>query len=97
MAPETRYLARDAVSLGDEGDDGAILFNADTGHVMVINPTGRTVWRFLAEPRSTAEIAAHLAAQFDGVDEARAARDAEAFLEKLLPEYVEEIGPHDDP
>lgn len=97
MSGEKRYRARDEVSLGDEGDEGAILFNADTGNVMVLNPTGRTVWQFLAEPRTTAEIGAHLAERFDGVGEARAARDVAVFLERLLPEYVEEIAPHDDP
>jgi len=91
MNAETKYRARQEVSLGDEGDEGALLFNADTANVMIINPTGRLVWQYIAEPRTRAEIAAHLASCFDEVTEAQAAKDVEPFLQKLAPEYLEEI------
>jgi hypothetical protein len=80
MTPDKCYQANSVVSCGDEGDEGAILFNPDTDDTMIVNPTGRAVWAFLAAPRSMDEIAAHITATFRGVSAERAAQDAAQFI-----------------
>jgi hypothetical protein len=83
MSKAKRYQVDPVVSCRDEGADGAILFNPDTDATAVLNPTGRDLWGLLAEPRTAADLAAHLTATYDGVTPEQAAEDVAAFLQQL--------------
>lgn len=49
MSTETKYLRNPDVALRDEDVSGSLLFNPDTGEVLVINDTGRFIWDLCAE------------------------------------------------
>ena len=86
-----RYTCNPVVSCGDEGRDGSVLFNPDTNDVMIINPTGRTIWESLTTPRTLDEIAAYLEEHFH-IDSAadETIKEVEEFLQTLLPDFVQE-------
>jgi hypothetical protein len=55
--------------LREEGDEGAILFDPDTGAVRILNPTAAAIWKLLAEGRALPEVLAALPELFEDVDE----------------------------
>jgi hypothetical protein len=84
-----RIAANPVVSCRIEGDDGAILFNADIDGTILINPTGIVIWNFLSQAKTIDEIVAHIAAAFShnpGADAIR--KDIEAFVTELAPDYI---------
>jgi hypothetical protein len=86
-----RFVANPVVSCRAE-EGGGILFNADTDNTTLINNTGLVTWHYLAEPRSLDEIVSHLQAIFRNIpDKAAVARDADAFVSDLLPEFIMEV------
>ncbi len=44
MSEHKIYLRNTDVVLRDEDDSGSLLYNPDTGQVLVINETGRFIW-----------------------------------------------------
>ena len=52
---EMTFQANEVVSCVDEEEDGAMLYNPDEDESVMLNPSGRTVWTFLAEPRTLDE------------------------------------------
>lgn len=94
MNAPLRYQVNPDVSCGDEMD-GAVLFNPDTNSTTVINTSGRLLWRYLTQPRTVDEMAAHLVESFRGVEAEQAQADATAFIETLAPTYVLEVGDGD--
>ena len=85
-----RYISNQVVSCGDEGDDGAVLFNPDTDDLVIINPTGKCVWEFLSTPHTLDEVVSFLDTQYQIAAEDRTAEDVEAFLETLIPDFMGE-------
>jgi hypothetical protein len=76
-------LANPDVSLREE-EDGAILFNADTNALLVINPIGLVIWQFIkVHPRTRADIASHLNEICDGVPQNQVEADIEKFIADL--------------
>lgn len=49
MSTKTTYLRNPDVALRDEDESGSLLFNPDTGEVLVINDTGRFIWNLCSE------------------------------------------------
>lgn len=91
MGDDKRYVLNPSVSFGDEGDDGAVLFNPDTDDVVLINSTGKTIWQFIGDPQTQAQISAHLMDVFEGGTEVQVGEDVEAFIINLLPDFVQEM------
>ncbi len=89
MDTKMRYMINSVVSFGDEGDEGAVLFNPDIDDVVFINPTGKAIWQFIDSPRTVEQIAKHLAGSFKIPD--NVTKDVETFIQLLLPDFVEEI------
>jgi len=87
-----RYVSNPVVSCGDEGDDGAILFNPDTDDTIVINQTGKSVWQFLQTPSTSGEVASYLETKYDVGAEHKPAEEVEAFLKTLAPRFVQQEG-----
>ena len=80
---EANYLADPDVSFRPEDDDGGILYNAETDVLEVINPTAAEIWKFLAAPRTQADVVAHLLAVCDGASREQVETDVGAFLESM--------------
>ena len=89
----THYLANPEVSCREEEpEEGAILFNPDTGAVLVINATGLLLWRALEQPRSQPELVNHLLAKCEDVPGDEVDADVAAFLAALQPgSFIEQI------
>ena len=85
-----KYISNQLVSCGDEGDDGAVLFNPDTNDLIIINQTGQCVWEFLNTPHTLDEVVSFLDTQYQIAAEERTAEDVEAFIEVLMPDFVAE-------
>jgi hypothetical protein len=82
------YRANEVVSCVDEGEDGAMLYNPDKDDTVVLNPSGRGIWVMLTEPRTLEEIAVNLAAAYPDVTPEQARKDAEQFIQSLVPDFV---------
>jgi hypothetical protein len=82
------YRANEVVSCVDEGEDGAMLYNPDKDDTVVLNPSGRSIWALLSSPRTIDEIAAHLASAYPDVTREQALKDAEQFVQSLVPDFV---------
>ena len=80
---EAKVMADPDVSFRPEDDDGGILYNAETDVLEVINPTAAEIWKFLAAPRTPAEVVAHLLDVCDGADRAQVEQDVRDFLESM--------------
>jgi hypothetical protein len=85
---EITYRANEVVSCVDEGDDGAMLYNPDKDDTVVLNPSGRCVWAMLSAPRAIDEIVSHLATVYPDVTPEQARKDAEQFIQSLVPDFV---------
>ena len=85
---EKTYRANEVVSCVDEGEDGAMLYNPDKDDTVVLNPSGRGIWALLSAPRTLDEIAVHLAADYPDVTREQALKDAEQFIQSLVPHFV---------
>jgi hypothetical protein len=85
---ERTYRANEVVSCVDEGEDGAMLYNPDKDETVLLNPSGRVVWALLSAPRTLDEIAVHLATTYPDVPREQALKDAEQFIQSLVPDFV---------
>ena len=57
------------ISLREELDDWALLFNPDTGKAVGLTPTGVTIWRCLAAGNNLSGIIQALTDEFDPIPE----------------------------
>ncbi len=80
---EAKYLVNPEVSFRQEDEDGGILFNMDTDAVEVINPVAVEIWKFLAAPRTQAEVVAHLCTVCEGASRGQVEQDVAGFVESL--------------
>lgn len=90
-APKS-YVANPVVSCGDEGNDGAVLFNPDTDDSAIINATGKAIWISLGSPKTLQEIISILEERYQiksPIDQT--AKEVEDFLTTLTPEFVQEV------
>jgi hypothetical protein len=87
-----RITANPAVSCRIEGDDGALLFNADTDNTLLINLTGIMVWNFISQPRTVEEIVEHITKSYSkSPDQASVRKDIETFVTDLAPDFIAEV------
>jgi hypothetical protein len=87
-----RITANPVVSCRVEGDDGALLFNADTDNTLLINPTGIMVWNFVSQPRTVEEIIDYISGSFsNSPDQASLRKDIVTFVTDLAPDFISEV------
>lgn len=87
-----KVTANPVVSCRIEGEDGALLFNADTDGTLLINPSGIVVWNFLNQPRTVNEIVEHVARSYtECPDPATIKKDIETFVTDLAPDFISEV------
>lgn len=89
-----RFTRNPDVVLREEDEDGALLFNADTAQVKVLNTTALAIWKLCDGQHGIPEIAQVLTADFDEAEPTAVARDVEGFLELLVGSgFVQEERP----
>jgi len=72
-----------AVVLREEFDDWALLYDADTGRVAGLNPTGVAVWKLLDGVRTVDEVTAAAASGYADAP-ADAGAEVAALIESLV-------------
>lgn len=83
MTPDTTYRINPKLAWRDV-DGRVAIVTPTTQELLILNPTGSLLWRFLSkETQSLASLAAILARQFD-IKPRQAKRDAEVFLDALI-------------
>jgi len=63
--------------------DEAVILQMNTGIYYGLNPVGNTVWNYIKEPRSVAQVLSHLLDSYD-VDPDRCEADLQELLAGLL-------------
>ena len=63
-----RWMLNPSIVLREEGGQGAILYDADTGAVHLLNLTAASICKLLDGRRTLADVIDALKAQFDGMD-----------------------------
>ena len=71
------------ISLREEFDDWALLFNPDTGKAVGLNPTGVSIWRCLAENKDLTSIIQVLTDEYDPLPE-DLAEDIRSFCDQII-------------
>ena len=84
---KARYRRSSAVSASQVGSR-QVLFDADTGTSLVLNPTGSLIWQWLAEPAAPEVLIERLVATFDGLSAAQAHDDLATYLVELVEDGV---------
>jgi len=83
MDKSVSLLTNSKISLREE-EDGAILFNADTNALQIINPIGLLIWKFIqVHPRNRADIVNHLKEVCEDVPTDQVEEDVDNFVSEL--------------
>jgi len=82
MSVET-YIRNPDVALREEDESGSLLFNPDTGEVLVINGTGRFIWDRCEKETSIDEIVDALEDVYDGVPES-VREEVDSFVSVMI-------------
>ncbi len=77
------YVAHPAVSTRLAGEQGAVIFHADSGREKFLNPTGLFIWERLDGTCSRDEIAAALMAEFTGTGREQVSADMVDFFRDM--------------
>lgn len=85
---ESSYRADDLVCCIEDRGAGYVLYSPHRGQTVRLNESGRRVWELLAKPVSLDEIARRLVYVYPNVPLEQARRDAESFIQSLIPEFV---------
>lgn len=80
---ECHATANPGVVLREEFDDWAVLFDADTGNAVGLNPVGVAVWKCLDGKHGTRDIVNELVGEFTGAP-GSVADEVQAFVDKLV-------------
>ncbi len=82
MKANGQYICNPDVVLREEDESGTLLFNPDTGDVLVINGTGKLIWDLCREGADIEEIIDGLEKSFDDISpEVR--EEVDSFLSML--------------
>jgi hypothetical protein len=68
ISMETKLIVNPNLVLREEGDEGALLYDPDTGAVRVLNVTAVAIWKLLEAERTVPEVILALREQFEGLD-----------------------------
>lgn len=92
MDKSAALLANPKISSREE-EDGAILFDAETNGLQIINPIGLLIWKFIqVHPRTRADIAGHLQEICDGAPAGQVEKDIDEFVSELqVKGFIREV------
>jgi hypothetical protein len=80
----TCYVRNPDVVLREEDEDGGLLFNPDTGEVLLLNSTGLFLWQLCTGEHSVSDMLREITDSFDGVPQAEVEDDTLGLLVKLV-------------
>lgn len=84
MDDKSHFMGNPDVSLREENGEGALLFNADTDALLIINPVGLIIWNFVrAHPRTRQDVIKHIKEECDDVPSEQLEADIDEFLKDL--------------
>ncbi|MCK5115146.1 MAG: PqqD family peptide modification chaperone [Candidatus Aegiribacteria sp.] len=79
MCKDNTYLRNPDVALREEDESGSLLFNPDTGEVLVINDTARFIWELCSEGVTMDDIVHAFAESYDDLPE-NLIEDVDSYL-----------------
>jgi len=82
MDPAQRFKINKEIVYREE-DDGAFLFDPDSGNLKYMNHTGKETFLILKEKEDDEQVIAHIKGQYPDVDQEQVRKDVEIFLEQL--------------
>ena len=82
MDPTQRYKINKEIVYREE-DDGAFLFDPDSGNLKYMNPSGKETFLILKEKRDVGQAIGHIKGQYPDVDQEQVRKDVKIFLEQL--------------
>ena len=82
MDPAQIYQKKEQLVYREE-EDGAFLFNPDTGNLKYMNRTGREIYLSLDDQCDINGLTNHLLELFPGVERRQIEKDVENFLKEL--------------
>ena len=78
-----KYIRNPDVVLREEDEEGALLFNPDTGQVKVLNTTGLFIWQRCDGTNDLPSIVAAMRESFDDVPEDQVTSDITEFVDEM--------------
>ena len=66
-----------------EEEDGAFLFDPDTGRICYLNDTGIMIWRLCEKSITQEKLVKELCLEYDDAPEEKVSEDCKVFLENL--------------
>jgi hypothetical protein len=82
MGTSQRYQRNEEIVYREE-EDGAFLFNPDSGNLKYMNQSGRAAYLALDGQNDVNRLVVHLLELFSGVKRAQIEKDVEGFLREL--------------
>ena len=79
---EKSFTANPDIVLRTE-EDGAFLFDPDTGRICYVNEVGITIWRLCKEPVTFADITGRIESDYTVIPSGGVAADCRDFLDQL--------------
>jgi len=78
------YVKNPDVVLREEGEDGVLLFNPDTGQVFLLNATALFVWNSCDGSNSVAAILENIRESYEDVPEGQVENDLMTLIQELV-------------
>ncbi len=69
MCNKTKYTRNPDIALREEDESGSLLFNPDTGEVLVINDTGRFIWDLCEKGSTTIKMVERFDKEYENLPE----------------------------
>jgi hypothetical protein len=66
-----------------EEDEGAFLFDPDSGRICYLNEVGIMIWKLCRKPIETERIIAAISSEYPEIPKARVSQDCLSFLDDL--------------
>ena len=82
MAPNQRFTINKEIVYREE-DDGAFLFDPDSGNLKYMNLTGKETFLMFKKKGSFSQAIAHIHGQYPDVDPEQIQKDMEVFVGQL--------------
>jgi hypothetical protein len=83
--PTSRYMCNmDVVVREEDPEEGALLFNPDTGQVKVINTTGMFIWQLCHSAHTQDDMVQEVRNAFEGTPEGQVEADVAEFLAGMV-------------
>jgi hypothetical protein len=87
---ETKWM-RDDSWVGSPIEDSFVMVNIDTGAYVALNSTAHAIWDVIENPRTSSEIAATLAGQFDVAADTCSAAVARTLAEMEIQQLARAV------